>query len=149
MQRHSVSWDQELIQYHESYGNYILSILKSAYKMAEKLLEKPVESVTESDKQAVYEEFLHIGIPYQSKKYSGFVRTLLSQKRDDIFRFDLDRSVGSTNSRAERAIRPIVTCRKVSGGYRSDRGARDFSRVYSILESQRKNGILTFQTHPD
>jgi hypothetical protein len=30
--------------------------------MVEKLLEKPVESVTESDMQAVYEEFLHIHI---------------------------------------------------------------------------------------
>ena len=84
----------------------------------------------------------------QSKKCSGFVRTQLRRKRDDIFRFVLDRSVDSTNNRAERAIRPIVTYRKVSGGSRSDRGARDFARVYSVLESQRKKGKLPFRTDP-
>ena len=50
--------------------------------------------------------------------------------------------------RVERAIRPIVTYRKVSGGSRSDRGARDFARVYSVLESRRKKGKLPFRTDP-
>ena len=145
---HVMNDAKDLVQYNKTEGNYILSTLRRAYKMAEKLLEKPVESVTESDMQAVYGEFLHIDIPYESKKCSGFVRTRLRRKRDDIFRFVLDRSVDSTNNRAERAIRPIVTYRKVSGGSRSDRGARDFARVYSVLESQRKKGKLPFRTDP-
>ena len=70
------------------------------------------------------------------------------RKRDDIFRYVLDRSVESTNNRAERAIRPIVTYRKVSGGSRSDRGAKDFCRVYTGLESRRKKGKLQFRANP-
>jgi len=112
--------------------------------MAEKLPEKFVEYVMESDMQAVYEESLHIDIPYESKKCARFVRTPLRRKRDNVFRFVLDRSADSTNNRAERAIRPIVTYRKVSGGSRSERGARDLAMVYSVLESQRKNGKLKF-----
>jgi hypothetical protein len=139
---------KELIQYNESGGNYILSTLKRAYEKAGKLLEKPVESITESDMQAVCEEFLQIDIPYESKRCAGFVRTQLRRERDDIFRYVLDRSVESTNNRAERAIRPIVTYRKVSGGSRSGRGARDFSRVYTVLESRRKRGKLPFRADP-
>ncbi|EQD28298.1 hypothetical protein B2A_14995 [mine drainage metagenome] len=69
-------------------------------------------------------------------------------EKNDIFRYVLDRSVESTNNRAERAIRPIVTYRKVSGGPRSDRGAKDFCRVYTVLESRRKKGKLQFRANP-
>ncbi|MGC8483596.1 MAG: IS66 family transposase [Thermodesulfobium sp.] len=79
---------------------------------------------------------------------AGFVRTQLRRKRDDIFRFVIDRSVDSTNNRAERAIRSIVTYRKVSGGSRSDRGGDNFARVYSVLESDRKKGKLPFRSDP-
>ena len=145
---HVMNDARELAQYNESVGNYILSTMKRAYEKADKLLEKPVESITESDMQAVCEEFLQIDIPYESKKCAGFARTQLRRKRDDIFRYVLDRSVESTNNRAERAIRPIVTYRKVSGGSRSERGARDFSRVYTVLESRRKKGKLPFRADP-
>ena len=102
-------------------------------------------SITESDMQTVYEEFLQIDIPYESKRCAGFVRTELGRERDDMFRYVLDRSVESTNNRVERAIRPLVTYRKVSGGSRSGRGARDFSRVYTVLDSWRKRVKLPFR----
>ncbi|MHB1662417.1 MAG: IS66 family transposase, partial [Thermoplasmataceae archaeon] len=139
---------KELIEYNESEGNYIHGILKSVFERAKKLLDKPPEEISEEIIESLYEEFLQIDVPYESKKCSGFVRTQLRRKRDDIFRFVIDRSVDSTNNRAERAIRPIVTYRKISGGSRSERGARDFARVYSILESDRKKGKLPFMTNP-
>ena len=76
------------------------------------------------------------------------MRNLLRRKRDDLFRFVIDRSVEPTNNRAERAIRPIVTYRKVSGGSRSEKGARNFARVYSVLESHRRKGKLPFRADP-
>ena len=98
--------------------------------------------------EALYDEFRQIDVPYESKKCSGFVRNQLKRKRDDLFRFVIDRSVEPTNNRAERAIRPIVICRKISGGSRSVRGSRDFTRVYSVLESCRKRGKLSFRAKP-
>ena len=139
---------KELVQYNESEGNYIHSILKSVFERAKKLLEKPPGEISEEILEALYEEFLQIDVPYESKKCSGFVRNLLKKRRNDIFRFVIDRSVEPTNNRAERAIRPIVTYRKVSGGSRSERGARDFTRVYSVLESMRKKGKLPFRADP-
>ena len=81
-------------------------------------------------------------MPYESKKCKGFVNNQLRRKRDDLFTFIINRSVGATNNRAERAIRPIVTYRKVSGGSRSQKGADYFTRVYSVLGSYRKKGKL-------
>ncbi|MEM4089972.1 MAG: transposase [Thermoplasmatales archaeon] len=72
----------------------------------------------------------------------------MKRKRDDLFRFVINRDVESTNNRAERAIRPIVTYRKVSVGSRSDVDARDFARVYSVLETKRKNGKFPFRANP-
>ena len=139
---------EELVQYNESEGKYIHNILKSVFERAKKLLEKPPEEMSEEILEALYGEFLQIDVPYESKKCSGFVRNLLRKRRDDLFRFVIDRSVEPTNNRAERAIRPIVTYRKVSGGSRSERGARDFARVYSVLESDRKRGKLPFRANP-
>ena len=139
---------EDLIEYNESEGNYIHGILESVFERGKKLLEKPPEEISEEILKSLYEEFLQIDVPYESKKCSGFVRNLLRKKRDDLFRFVMDRSVDSTNNRAERAIRPIVTYRKVSGGSRSERGARDFTRVYSVLESDRKKGKLPFRANP-
>ncbi|MHB8359934.1 MAG: IS66 family transposase [Thermoplasmataceae archaeon] len=139
---------KELIEYNESEGKYILNILKSVFDRAKKLLEKPPEEISEEMLKALYDEFRQIDVPYESKKCSGFVRNQLKRKRDDIFRFVIDRSVEPTNNRAERAIRPIVICRKISGGSRSVRGARDFTRVYSVLESCRKRGKLPFRAKP-
>ncbi|EQD79165.1 hypothetical protein B1A_01881, partial [mine drainage metagenome] len=90
-----------------------------------KLMDKPVEFVTESDMQSMYEEFLKIAIPYDSRKCAGFVRSQLRRKRNDIFRFVIERSIDSTSNLAERTIRSIVTYRKMSDGSRSDRDAKD------------------------
>ena len=85
------------------------------------MLSKKPEEITESDLESLYEALLQIDVPYESKKCRGFVNNQLRRKRDDLFRFVINSSVESTNNRAERAIRPIVTYRKVSGGSRSER----------------------------
>ena len=145
---HIIRDAKELIQYNESGGRYILGVLKHVFDMAKKLLEKPPEEISGEMLEALYDEFRQIDVPYESKKCSGFVRNQLKRKRDDIFRFVIDRSVEPTNNRVERAIRPIVICRKISGGSRSVRGARDFTRVYSVLETCRKRGKLPFRAKP-
>ena len=40
-----------------------------------------------------------------------------------------------TNNAAERAIRPAVVTRKISGGSRSDTGAETFAINFSIIQS--------------
>ncbi len=53
-----------------------------------------------------------------------FVRHLLERNaRGWMFRFVADPQVEATNNRDERALRPMVIARKVSGGSRSNREA--------------------------
>ncbi|NET59034.1 MAG: transposase [Symploca sp. SIO2E6] len=44
------------------------------------------------------------------------------------------------NNDAERALRPIVVHRKVSGGARSDWGAELVAQMFSFLETMRLQG---------
>ncbi len=44
------------------------------------------------------------------------------------------------NNDAERALRPIVVHRKVSGGARSDWGAKLVAQMFSFLETVRLQG---------
>ncbi len=46
----------------------------------------------------------------------------------------------TTNNRAERAIRPCVIARKVSGGSRSDRGTHIYSVLMSVVQTLDQNG---------
>lgn len=110
---HMIRDAKELKEYNEKEGTYILSILKSVYDRAKEYVKTCVE-VGEEELNRLYEGFRYIDTSYESKKCRGFVGNMLKRGRDDLFRFVINREVESTNNRAERAIRPIVTYRKVS-----------------------------------
>lgn len=90
---HIIRDAEELIEYNESEGRYILGILKHVYDRAKIMLDKPSESIIESHMQFLHKEFMQIDVSYESSKYTGFVRYMLKRKRDDLFRFVIDRSV--------------------------------------------------------
>ena len=48
--------------------------------------------------------------------------------------------VESTNNRAERALRPSVIYRKISGGSRSDRGADIYTKIFSVYYTSKLRG---------
>lgn len=62
---------------------------------------------------------------------------VVKQKKGWLFRFVLDPEVEPTNNRAERALRPSVIYRKVSGGTRSSRGSEAYDRLFSIFYTQK------------
>ena len=55
---------------------------------------------------------------YEHIRTRKFVDNLLRRKKEWLFRFVIDPEVEPTNNRAERALRPSVIYRKVSGGTR-------------------------------
>ena len=63
-----------------------------------------------------------------------FVRHL-RRERDHLFTFLFNPEVEATNWPAEQAIRPAVITRKMSGGNRSERGARAQSVLTSVLRT--------------
>jgi transposase len=50
------------------------------------------------------------------------------------------RDVEPTNNESERALRPSVIFRKVTNGFRSERGATAYAALCSIVETGRRNG---------
>jgi hypothetical protein len=60
--------------------------------------------------------------------------------RKDLTAFLHDKDLEGTNNTAERAIRPAVVARKISGGSRSDNGAQAFVKLASLLRTAGQQG---------
>lgn len=81
---------------------------------------------------------------YDHKNSRKFVENLLKRKKEWLFRFVIDPEVEPTNNRAERALRPAVIDRKVSGGTRSSKGSKAYETLHSVFYTRklRKKSIL-------
>ena len=60
--------------------------------------------------------------------------------RGDLFVFITRRDVPATNNQCERALRPSVIFRKVTGGFRSQCGARTYADALSVIATGRLHG---------
>jgi transposase-like protein len=70
-------------------------------------------------------------------------RLLKHQKELTLFLWE---NVDGTNNAAERALRPAVVMRKITGGSRSERGARATSVLMSVLRTARQQNLPIFET---
>ena len=65
--------------------------------------------------------------------------------RGDLFLFVTRRDVPATNNDCERALRPSVIFRKVTGGFRSEWGARTYAAAASVIATGRLHGHSALQ----
>jgi transposase len=65
--------------------------------------------------------------------------------RGDLFLFITRRDVPATNNDCERALRPSVIFRKVTGGFRSQWGAHTYAAAASVIASGRLHGHSALQ----
>jgi transposase len=70
----------------------------------------------------------------------------LNTRKQDVLRFLIDPSVPFTNNLAERDGRMMKLRQKISGGFRSEDGAKDFAVIRSLLSTARKQGWNMLQT---
>ena len=93
---------------------------------------------TEEDIDHLYERLTFLlDTGYEHIKTRKFVDNLLKRRKEWLFRFVIDPNVEPTNNRAERALRPSVIYRKISGGTRSSRGTKAYDRLFSIFYTQK------------
>jgi transposase len=70
----------------------------------------------------------------------------LSTRKQDVLRFLTDPGVPFTNNLAEQDGRMMKLRQKISGGFRSEDGAKDFAVIRSVLSTARKQGWNMLQT---
>jgi transposase len=70
----------------------------------------------------------------------------LSTRKHDVLRFLTDPSVPFTNNLAEQDGRMMKLRQKISSGFRSEDGAKDFAVIRSVLSTARKQGWNMLQT---
>ncbi len=75
------------------------------------------------------------------KKRKGLNLVLrLRDHRAGVLMFTRNPAVPATNNRAERALRMLKAYLKISGCYRSERGARNHAVLRTLIETARKQG---------
>ena len=125
-------------------------------------MKEVVEHYKESDKKGLsayydkkfteeYERIIKLGEEenpvLDGEKKRSKTRCLLDRfirYRAEIFRFTNDFKVPFDNNQAERDIRSTKVKQKVSGGFRSDEGARNFGKVSSVIGTVLKQGLSAF-----
>jgi hypothetical protein len=90
----------------------------------------------ESQLQEIFQATPKKGWPYDAQRLIN----RLKRHWDEWFTFLTIPEVKPDNNDAERALRPIVIHRKVSGGARSDWGAELVTQMFSFLETMRLQG---------
>jgi transposase len=65
---------------------------------------------------------------------------------DRLTTFLHDAQVDGTNNAAERALRPAVVMRKITGGSRSEAGARAWAVLASVMRTARQQGLELTET---
>ncbi len=64
----------------------------------------------------------------------------LHTRKEDVLRFLIDPTVPFTNNQAEQDGRMMKLKQKISGGFRSQKGAEDFANIRSVISTARKQG---------
>jgi transposase len=70
----------------------------------------------------------------------------LKTYKDDVLRFLYDFTVPFTNNLAEQALRMMKVKMKISGAFRTFKGAADFAALRSVVATARKQGCNILQT---
>jgi hypothetical protein len=70
----------------------------------------------------------------------------LRDYRDDVLRFLTDFTVPFTNNQAERDLRMMKLCMKISGTFRTLEGAQIFADTRSVISTVRKHGGNILET---
>ena len=138
--RHQACWfhllgdSKELEEFLGEEGGQVHGVLKAVYHAARGMAGRgTAEHVRQLEEALVGGLSNRVG---SSSRGHRFVTEVLSL-RDRLFEFVVHPEVEGTNNRAERALRPAVVARKISGGSRSWRGARVFAVLATVVQTLR------------
>ena len=85
------------------------------------------------------------GAAYDEPNAARLARRL-RKHRAELTRFLWDKDLGGTNNAAERALRPAVVMRKITGGSRSANGAQAWAKLASLMRTASQQGRNVLET---
>ena len=136
---HIIQDAKELAQFHGDEGKHVHETCKRIFAKGKAFDHKGTD---EDIGQLCRELKGNLDRNYKSKKCEGFVRNLLRDMgAGELFEFVKNPDVDGTNNAAERALRKAVVARKISGGSRSEGGARNYAVLLSVWETLRRKGV--------
>jgi hypothetical protein len=134
---HLLGDSKELAELLGEEGQQIHGVMKAVYQAAKRVAGKG----TEAEVDQLWEA-LEGGLRNRTGASSHgerFVNEIL-RLRPWLFEFVVNPEVEATNNRAERALRPMVVARKISGGNRTERGGRVFEVLATVVQTLRLRG---------
>jgi transposase len=69
------------------------------------------------------------------------LKAVFGKIRRNLFVFVTNRALAATNNASERSLRPCVTFRKITNGFRTVWGARLYADIRSVIETARRRAI--------
>ncbi len=133
---HIITNAEELAHFYGEEGQHILQLVKDTYASAKTYDHQG----TDADIERLFKTMADaLNRPYKSSHCHRFVVNLLNEK-NNLFEFVRNPHVEGTNNAAERALRPPVVARKISGGNRSQQGARNYEVLLSVTQTLHQNG---------
>ena len=90
-------------------------------------------------------QILLVKAKFQSLVFAVESLNRLKERLNDVLRFIIDPNVPFDNNQAERDIRMLQIQQKVSGSFRSMKGALSFCRIRSYISSIKKCGQSVFK----
>ncbi len=141
--RHQACWfhligdAKELTDFDGAEGVEIHGVLQAVYHAAKRVAGRGTEEHVRQLTEALVGGLSN----RQGSSSHGhrFVEGILAI-RERLFGFVTDATVEGTNNRAERALRPLVVARKISGGSRSWSGAKVTAVLASVIQTLRLRG---------
>ena len=146
------AWEQDKQQWAKAMQDLLLEINTAVDEAGGKLNTSEAEAFRERYRQRLKEAQIECPPPDESQRKKGQrgrlkrskARNLLErliQYEQDVLRFMVEREVPFTNNQGERDLRMSKVQQKISGCFRSERGAVMFARIRSYLTTCRKNGV--------
>ena len=133
---HILGDTKEIAQICGEEGMQLHAEMKLIFKKAKNFNHK---GTIEDVQQLVREVEAVLNRNFVSMKCKKFARKILKD-RDKLFVFVTNPNVDGTNNRAERAVRPYVVLRKVTGGTKSPKGTKNLEVLASAIQTCRMNG---------
>ena len=132
--------------YKHSWSGKLQRILHQALKLKKQMGPDDYDAENTQRNRIIfsYQKLLNLAPDKKHKELYSFYKRIVRYK-DHVFPFLYHQHVPPDNNASERAIRNIKVTQKISGQFRSMKGAKNFAIIRSIIDTLNKRNLNVFQ----